>query len=69
MGKAMRYLIDSNIIIYFITDSASDEVLMTIKKILISSFFTSIISRIEVLGWNKHTEKSYRMTHDLLLVL
>ncbi len=66
MGKAMRYLIDSNIIIYFITGSASDEVLMTIKKILISSFFTSIISRIEVLGWNKHTEESYRMTHDLL---
>ncbi|MCA1917360.1 type II toxin-antitoxin system VapC family toxin, partial [Methanospirillum hungatei] len=27
---------------------------------------TSIISRIEVLGWNKHTEGSYRLTNDLL---
>lgn len=62
----MRYLIDSNILIYFITGSASDEVLMTIKKILVSSFFISIISRIEVLGWNRHTETSYKMTNDLL---
>ena len=62
----MRYLIDTNILIYFITGSASDEVLMNIKKILISSFFISIISRIEVLGWNKHTEESYWMTNNLL---
>lgn len=48
MGKGMRYLIDSNILIYFITASASDEVLITIKKILLSSFFTSIITKIEV---------------------
>lgn len=62
----MRYLIDSNILIYFMTGSASDEVLMTIKKILVSSFFISIISRIEILGWNRHTEASYKMTNDLL---
>lgn len=62
----MRYLIDTNILIYFITGSASDEVLMNIKKILISSFFISIISRIEVLGWSKHTEESYRLTNELL---
>ena len=62
----MRYLIDSNILIYFITASASDEVLITIKKILLSSFFTSIITKIEVLGWNKHTEESYKMTDNLL---
>mgnify|MGYP001183601665 CR=1 FL=1 len=66
MGKVMRYLIDSNILIYFITASASDEVLITIKKILLSSFFTSIITKIEILGWNKHTEESYKMTDDLL---
>lgn len=66
MGKDMRYLIDSNILIYFITASASDDVLINIKKILISSFFISIITKIEVLGWNKHTEESYRMTNDLL---
>jgi len=66
MGKVMRYLIDSNILIYFITASASDDVLATIKKILLPSFFTSIITKIEVLGWNKHTEESYSMTNDLL---
>ncbi|PWR76250.1 type II toxin-antitoxin system VapC family toxin [Methanospirillum stamsii] len=66
MGKDMRYLIDSNILIYFITASASDDVLINIKKILISSFFISIITKIEVLGWNKHTQESYRMTNDLL---
>lgn len=66
MGKDMRYLIDSNILIYFITASASNEVLFTINKLLLSSFFTSIITKIEVLGWNKHTEESYRMTEDLL---
>jgi toxin FitB len=66
MEKVLRYLIDSNILIYFITASASDEVLITIKKILLSSFFISIITKIEVLGWNKHTEESYRMTDDLL---
>ena len=66
MGKDMRYLNDSNILIYFITASASDDVLINIKKILISSFFISIITKIEVLGWNKHTQESYRMTNDLL---
>ncbi len=66
MGKDMRYLIDSNILIYFITASAPDDVLINIKKILVSSFFISIITKIEVLGWNKHTEESYRMTDELL---
>ncbi|HOJ96642.1 MAG TPA: type II toxin-antitoxin system VapC family toxin [Methanospirillum sp.] len=62
----MRYLIDSNILIYFITGSAPDNVLRTIRNILVSSFYISIISRIEVLGWNKHTDESYKKTNDLL---
>jgi len=62
----MRYLVDSNILIYFITASAPNEVLIKIKKILMSSFTLSIITKIEVLGWNKHTKESYTMTDDLL---
>jgi predicted nucleic acid-binding protein len=62
----MRYLIDSNILIYFITGSAPDDVLITIRSILVSSFYISIISRIEVLGWNKHTPESYKKTSDFL---
>lgn len=38
MGQDMRYLIDSNILIYFITGSAPDDVLRTIRSILVSSF-------------------------------
>lgn len=49
MGQ--RYLIDSNIIIYFVNNELPPKSLSKIRIILKESFIISTISNIETLGW------------------
>lgn len=65
MGPHIMYLIDSNIIIYFLSSTTPPDVIENIKKVLSSPFSISIITKIEVLGWKKHSENSFKITKEL----
>ena len=49
------YLIDTNILIYYLAGSLAPEEKPVIDKILQESFNISIITRIELLGWKGHS--------------
>jgi predicted nucleic acid-binding protein len=55
MGQ--RYLIDSNIIIYFVNNELPQKSLSKIRLILTESFIVSTISNIETQGWYSIAEK------------
>jgi len=59
------YLIDTNILIYYLAGAFSSDKKPLIDKILQESFNISIITRTELLGWKGHTPeglaKAYRM--------
>ncbi len=48
-----KFLIDTNIIIYYLNDSISVESINLIENIFIESFNISTITKIELLGWKK----------------
>lgn len=52
-----KYLIDSNVIIYFVNNELPQKSLPKIKMILRESFIISTISNIETLGWYNISEK------------
>jgi len=52
-----KYLIDTNILIYYLNDSIPKGEIAKLEQIFINSFNISTISKIEVLGWHKITEK------------
>ncbi|OHD55808.1 MAG: hypothetical protein A2Y33_14330 [Spirochaetes bacterium GWF1_51_8] len=60
MGK--RYLIDTNILIYFLSGRYVSEILPVLEE----SFHVSIITKIELLGWNKHTDEGFLQTRSLI---
>ncbi len=61
-----RFLIDTNILIYYLADTIPQEELDTIEKILKTSFNISIITKIEFLGWEKHTEEGYEKAKEFI---
>lgn len=61
-----RSLIDTNILIYYLADTIPQEELDTIEKILKTSFNISIITKIEFLGWEKHTEEGYEKAKEFI---
>ncbi|MDK2916855.1 MAG: hypothetical protein PWR25_1412, partial [Euryarchaeota archaeon] len=46
-----RYLLDTNILIYYLADAIPPERVGEIEDMLTSSFRISIITKIEFLGW------------------
>jgi predicted nucleic acid-binding protein len=61
-----EYLIDTNILIYYLTGSLEPEEKPTIDKILQESFNISIITRIELLGWKGHSPEGLIKARHLL---
>jgi predicted nucleic acid-binding protein len=51
MGK--KFLIDTNIIIYYLDNRIPDSQLSTLESIFKSSFNISTITKIELLGWHR----------------
>ncbi|MEA2033951.1 MAG: hypothetical protein U9N40_00430 [Euryarchaeota archaeon] len=51
-----KYLIDTNILIYYFADTIPKQAVSKIEEIFRASFNISIITKIEFLGW----EKAYR---------
>ena len=60
------YLIDTNILIYYLAGALSSEERPTVDKILRESFNISVITRIELLGWNGHTPEGLVKARQLL---
>jgi hypothetical protein len=53
------YLVDTNILIYYFADAIPKKELDLIEKISKTSFNISVITKIEFLGWEKHTEVGF----------
>lgn len=51
-----KYLIDTNILIYYFDNKIPKNHINKIELILLSSFNISTITKIELLGWNKLNE-------------
>jgi predicted nucleic acid-binding protein len=61
-----KYLLDTNILIYYFADEIPPKELETIEDIFKTSFYISVITRIEFLGWKKHTEKGYEKAKEFI---
>ena len=61
-----RHLLDTNILIYYLADAIPRESVATIEAIFSSSFRVSIITKIEFLGWRKHTPEGYALAEDFV---
>jgi toxin FitB len=65
MGK--KFLIDTNIIIYFSMNALPEKIDNNwFCQLFLDSFQISIITKIEFLGWQKHTQETYQKAKDLL---
>ncbi len=60
-----EYLIDTNILIYH-TKGSENSIDFISRAIIQKSFNISIITKIEFLGWNKHTSKSFEKCKQLI---
>jgi len=61
-----EYLIDTNILIYYLAGSLDPEEKPTIDRIFEESFSISIITRIELLGWKGHSPEGLIKARHLL---
>jgi hypothetical protein len=59
VGKSVSYLIDTSIIIYYLADTIPKSEINKVEEIFRTSFNTSIITKIEFLGWRGHTENGF----------
>ena len=64
MGKS--FLIDTNVIIYFLKNEFPQKTKSTIRNIFSSSFAISVISEIEFLGWMGFTEEEFNQAKYFL---
>lgn len=53
------YLVDTNILIYYFNDNIPPESCNKIEEILRKDFTVSIISKMEFLGFRRHTQESF----------
>ncbi|MFA0832621.1 MAG: type II toxin-antitoxin system VapC family toxin [Methanobacterium formicicum] len=60
------YLLDTNILIYYMADNLPPEELSKIEHIFESSFNVSIITKIEFLGWDKHSQHGFESALDFI---
>ncbi len=60
------YLIDTNILIYFLNGEIPSGFQSQFKQILATNFNISIISKIELLGFKRHSEETFQSSLELL---
>ena len=64
--KTMSYLIDSNILIYFLNNLLSPEAEAFLKRAMLNRAYVSVMTRIEILGWPDAETSSAQSTIDLI---
>jgi toxin FitB len=62
MGK--KYLIDTNILIYYLANQIPEKEIEKIEEIFMTSFNISVVTKIEFLGWNKHTDEGFKESKE-----
>jgi predicted nucleic acid-binding protein len=62
----MNYLTDTNILIYYFANSIPEKELEKINKIFQKSFNISVITKIEFLGWDKHTDDGFQKAREFI---
>jgi len=62
-------VIDTNILIYHLNDGLKDNVEYFLRQALEANSYISVITRIELFGWAKHTDESLHKTKVLLNTL
>jgi predicted nucleic acid-binding protein len=60
------YLIDTNILIYHLNRSIPVQSIEKIRQILKNHFNISIISKMELLGFRRHSPQSYKESENFL---
>lgn len=60
------YLIDTNIIIYYFNDNIPESANSKVTEIFKNHFNISVISKMEFLGFRKHTESSFSAAQNFL---
>ena len=66
MGPVSGCIIDTNILIYHLAGILTDQAEATLAGALESGSYISIITRIELLGWRKHSPDSLKAAEALL---
>lgn len=61
-----KFLIDTNILIYYFGDQLPKESEAYLDSIFCESFNISVISKIEFLGWQKYSEEQYLSAVEFL---
>lgn len=61
-----KYLLDTNILIYYWKGDIPEEERDHVEEILKHSFIISIITKIELLGWKKHTSDGFAKAKEFL---
>jgi hypothetical protein len=61
-----EYLSDTNILIYYFADTIPKKEVSKIEEIFRTSFNISIITKIEFLGWEKHTEEGFEKAREFI---
>ncbi|WP_232462043.1 type II toxin-antitoxin system VapC family toxin [Thermococcus siculi] len=64
MGEG--FLIDTNVLIYYLADAIPGEELPRVEEILKESFNVSIITKIEFLGWKGHTPEGFEKSKEFI---
>ena len=60
------YLLDTNILIYHLKGDIPQREIEKIESILKHSFIISVITKIEFLGWSKHTVDGFLKAQEFL---
>jgi len=64
-----RFVIDTNILIYHLNDVLNDQAEGLLEDAFKHSASISVITRIELFGWKRHTPDSLNDTRELLACL
>ena len=61
-----KYLLDTNILIYYFADKIPEKEINKIEEIFRISFNISVITKIEFLGWHRHTKEGFEKARKFI---
>ena len=61
-----KYLLDTNILIYYFANKIPEKEINKIEEIFRISFNISVITKIEFLGWHRHTKEGFEKARKFI---